>query len=231
MSEPASARVAVRRHPERGAYERLEIDAVLDEAMHCHVGFVRDDQPYVIPTIHARDGDHLYIHGSTASRMLRTLGDGIPLCVTATILDGLVLARSAFNHSMNYRSVVVLGTATAVSDSEKMHALEQISEHVVPGRWAEVREPNERELRQTTVLRIGLDEASVKMRSGGPKDDEDDVAMPIWAGVVPLRLRADPPVTDRSVPRDVHIPPYVSEHRLSLDGGTADVERADAQRP
>jgi nitroimidazol reductase NimA-like FMN-containing flavoprotein (pyridoxamine 5'-phosphate oxidase superfamily) len=223
-----SSRVSVRRHPERADYDRAAIAAVLDEALTCHVGFVHDGQPYVIPTIHGRDGDHLYLHGSTASRMLRALGHGVPACVTVTILDGLVLARSAFNHSMNYRSVVVLGTATAVSDGEKIHALERISEHVVPGRWAEVREPNERELRQTTVLKIALDEASLKMRSGGPKDDNDDLRIPVWAGTVPLALRAARPVADPSLPAGVHPPKYVSEHRTAITRQSSDAEGRDA---
>src|SRR5204862_3189158 len=171
-------RVQVRRLHERGAYDRDTIDAILDEALICHVGFVVDDQPYVIPTIHARDGDTLYLHGSTASRMLRTLDAGVHVCVTVTIQDGLVLARSAFHHSMNYRSVVVLGTAVEVEDpEERLHALEVISEHVTPGRWNDVRRPSDVELRQTRILRVGLDEASAKMRTGPPKDDEDDLSL------------------------------------------------------
>jgi nitroimidazol reductase NimA-like FMN-containing flavoprotein (pyridoxamine 5'-phosphate oxidase superfamily) len=211
-------RVRVRRLPERAAYDRQTIDGILDEALTCHVGFVQDGQPYVIPTIHARDGDHLYLHGSAASRMLRTLSAGVPVCVTVTIQDGLVLARSAFHHSMNYRSVVILGTAVEVGDrSEQLHAAERISEHMAPGRWAEVRRPNDRELRQTRILRVGLNEASAKMRSGGPKDDEDDLGLPIWAGVLPLRLVPQQALTDERVPSGVAVPDYIRHHRLGND--------------
>jgi uncharacterized protein len=212
----------VRRLPERAAYDRSVIDAILDEALTCHVGFVEGGQPYVIPTIHARDGDHLYLHGSAASRMLRTLAGGVPVCVTVTIQDGLVLARSAFHHSMNYRSVVILGTAVEIEDrSEKLHALETISEHMTPGRWDEVRRPNDREMRQTRILRIGLDEASAKIRSGGPKDDEEDLSDPVWAGVLPLRLLAQEPLTDRDSPPHVAVPDYVRHHQLRNDGHAA----------
>jgi uncharacterized protein len=217
-------RVQVRRLPERGAYDRQTIDGILDEALSCHVGFVEDGQPYVIPTLHARDGDWLYLHGSTASRLLRTLKGGIPICVTVTIHDGLVLARSAFHHSMNYRSVVVLGRAEEVLDqSDKLHALRTMSEHVIPGRWDEVRLPNERELRQTTILRIRLEEASAKIRSGGPKDDNEDLALPVWAGVLPLRLVPDEPVGDERVPEGLALPDYLRTHRLRNDGSAQTV--------
>jgi nitroimidazol reductase NimA-like FMN-containing flavoprotein (pyridoxamine 5'-phosphate oxidase superfamily) len=209
-----TARTRVRRLPERASYDRATIDAILDEALACHVGFVVDGQPFVIPTIHARDGDVLYLHGSSASRMLRTMAGGTRVCVT--IQDGLVLARSAFHHSMNYRSVVVLGRAVHVEDpGERLHALRTLSEHVTPGRWDEVRLPNDRELRQTRILRIGLDEASAKSRSGGPKDDEEDLERPVWGGVVPLRLMADPPVPDDHVPLRVQVPGYLRHHRLA----------------
>jgi nitroimidazol reductase NimA-like FMN-containing flavoprotein (pyridoxamine 5'-phosphate oxidase superfamily) len=194
---PPTPRVRVKRLPERAHYERAVRDDILDEALICHVGFVVDGQPYVIPTIHARDGDRLYVHGSTASRMLRTLKGGLQACVTASIVDGLVLARSVFHHSINYRSVVVLGTAFEVDDdAEKVRALHAIVEHVAPGRWDEVRGPNPSELRQTTVLSIGLDEASAKVRSGPPKDDEADLALPAWAGELPMRLVALEPRDD-----------------------------------
>jgi nitroimidazol reductase NimA-like FMN-containing flavoprotein (pyridoxamine 5'-phosphate oxidase superfamily) len=216
--EPTS-RTRIRRLPERGAYDRATIDAILDEAISCHVGFVVDGQPYVIPTIHARDGDELYLHGSSASRMLRTLSGRVPVCLTVTIQDGLVLARSAFHHSMNYRSVVVLGTAVEVEDPEaRLHALEVISEHVTPGRWAEVRHPDDRELRQTRILRIGLEEASAKIRSGGPKDDEVDLTLPVWGGVLPLRLVADAPRQDDHVPGEIDLPDSLRRHRLRADG-------------
>jgi nitroimidazol reductase NimA-like FMN-containing flavoprotein (pyridoxamine 5'-phosphate oxidase superfamily) len=199
----------VRRHPERGVYERDAIAAILDEALVCHVGFVVDGQPFVIPTIHARDGDVLYLHGSPASRMLRTLAEGVDVCVTATLLDGLVLARSVYNHSMNYRSAVVLGRARAIDDAgEKLSALETIVEHVVPGRWHDARRPNEKELAATTVLALALDEASAKVRSGPPKDFDDDVELPIWAGVIPLRLVAGAAEMDAQVPEGVALPSY-----------------------
>src|SRR5213594_206551 len=171
MTAPApSARTTVRRLPARASYERATIDAILDEAVFCHIGFVAEGQPYVIPTIHARAGDRLYFHGSAASRMLRTLSEGIPVCVTATLIDGLVLARSAFHHSVNYRSVVVLGVASEVVGDEKLPALRAIAQRLVPGRWNDVRPPNEKELRATSVLQLPLDRVSAKVRVGPPKD-------------------------------------------------------------
>jgi nitroimidazol reductase NimA-like FMN-containing flavoprotein (pyridoxamine 5'-phosphate oxidase superfamily) len=194
---PASARVRVGRLPDRGRYQRAVIDEILDEALICHVGFVAGGQPYVIPTIHARAGDLLYVHGSAASRMLRTLKGGVPACVTASIVDGLVLARSAFHHSLNYRSVVVLGRAVELQDdAEKLRALRAIVDHIAPGRWDEVRGPSPAELRQTTVLGMRLDEASAKVRSGPPKDDEQDLALPVWAGELPVRMVALEPRDD-----------------------------------
>lgn len=198
MTEEApSARTAVRRLPQRAAYDRGMIDSILDEALVCHVGFVQDGQPFVIPTLHARRGDRLVLHGSAASRMMRTLAGGVPVCATVSLLDGLVLARSAFHHSVNYRSVVVLGTARPVTDpAEKAAALEALVEHVARGRSAEVRPPNDRELRGTTVLELGLDECSAKVRTGPPVDDEEDYGLPCWAGVLPLRLTSLPPEPD-----------------------------------
>jgi hypothetical protein len=202
-----SPRTTVRRHPERGVYDRGAIDAILDEAPICHVGFVADGRPFVIPTIHARAGDVLYLHGSPASRMLRTLGEGIDVCVTVTILDGLVLARSVYNHSMNYRSVVVLGTARSVDErEEKLAALQAIVEHVLPGRSADARGPSDKELTGTTVLALVLDEASAKVRTGPPKDFDEDLALPVWAGVVPLGLVAGKPESAVDLP----VPDYVS---------------------
>jgi nitroimidazol reductase NimA-like FMN-containing flavoprotein (pyridoxamine 5'-phosphate oxidase superfamily) len=182
-------RTQVRRLPKRGVYDRDAIDAILDEALICHLGFVVDGQPYVIPTIHCRVEDRLYVHGSAASRMLGALGSAAPVCATVTLLDGIVLARSAYHHSMNYRSVVVLGQAREVSDAaERLQALEAIVEHVVPGRWRDVRGPSEQELRATSVLALPIDEASAKIRTGPPIDDESDYALPCWAGVLPLAL-------------------------------------------
>ena len=202
MSAGASARTTVKRHPERGAYDRATIDAIVDEALICHVGFVLDGQPYVIPTIHARDGDVLYIHGSPGSRMLRNLKEGIDVCVTVTLLDGIVLARSVYHHSMNYRSVVLLGRAREVSErEEKLRAMQSVVEHVVPGRWDDARHPNETELQGTKILAISLDEASAKIRSGPPKDNEEDLSLPVWAGVIPLELTPSEPVPDDGVDR------------------------------
>jgi nitroimidazol reductase NimA-like FMN-containing flavoprotein (pyridoxamine 5'-phosphate oxidase superfamily) len=184
-----SERARVRRAPARADYDRATIDAILDEALVAHLGFVADGQPYVIPTLHARRGDEVYLHGSAASRMIRTLGAGVPACLTVTLIDGLVLARSAFHHSMNYRSVVVLGQARFVEGpEERAAALEAFTERLIPGRWAEVRPPSRQELKGTRVLALSLDEASAKLRTGGPVDDEDDYALDAWAGVVPLRM-------------------------------------------
>jgi nitroimidazol reductase NimA-like FMN-containing flavoprotein (pyridoxamine 5'-phosphate oxidase superfamily) len=204
-----SRRTTVKRHPERGVYDPSTIDAILDEALICHVGFVHDGQPFVIPTIHARDGDTLYLHGSPGSRMLRNLKEGIDVCVTATLLDGLVLARSVYHHSMNYRSVVVLGRASEVAEpTEKLHAMECVVEHVVRGRWHDARQPSDSELKGTTILALSLDEASAKIRSGGPKDDEDDLELPVWAGVIPLALQPRPPIADNDLP----IPAYAEQY-------------------
>ena len=194
---PTSPRTRVRRLPKRGAYDRDTVNAILDETFFCHLGFVHEDQPFVIPTLHGRDGDTVYVHGSAASRALRTLGGGVPVCLTATLVDGLVLARSAFHHSANYRSAMILGTATLVEQTAaKLRALEIVSDHVVPGRWDEVRLPNRKELKATTVLALPIDEYSAKIRTGPPGDDEEDYALDVWAGVVPLALRAGTPDAD-----------------------------------
>jgi uncharacterized protein len=207
-----TARTTVKRHPERGTYERATIDAILDEALICHVGFVHDGRPYVIPTIHARDGETLYLHGSPGSRMLRQLKEGVDLCVTATLLDGLVLARSVYHHSMNYRSVVVVGRAHEVTDrDEKLHAMECVVEHVVQGRWRDARQPSEGELKGTTILALPLREASAKIRSGPPADDEDDLALDIWAGVIPLSLEPGAPIPESTGTP----PPYAARYARS----------------
>jgi nitroimidazol reductase NimA-like FMN-containing flavoprotein (pyridoxamine 5'-phosphate oxidase superfamily) len=191
---------AVKRHPERGAYDRPTIDSILDEALICHLGFVADGRPYVIPTIHARDGDTLYVHGSPGSRMLKASKKGVDICVTVTLLDGLVLARSVYNHSMNYRSVVVLGRARELTDrDEKLRAMRRVVEHVVPGRWEDARPPDESEIKGTTILALPLDEASAKIRSGPPTDDAADLELPVWAGVIPLRIEPSDPVPDAAV--------------------------------
>jgi nitroimidazol reductase NimA-like FMN-containing flavoprotein (pyridoxamine 5'-phosphate oxidase superfamily) len=216
-----SARTTVKRHPERGVYDRATIDAILDEALICHLGFVHDGQPYVIPTIHARDGDALYLHGSPGSRMLRDLKQGIDICVTATLLDGLVLARSVYHHSMNYRSAVVLGRGREVTDrTEKLHAMQCVVEHVVRGRWDDARQPSAGELDGTTILAVALDEASAKIRAGGPKDDARDLELGVWAGVIPLSLEPRAPVPDNDLP----VPAYADRYprrspSATLDGG------------
>lgn len=221
METAPSRRTTVRRHPERGVYGRAEIDAILDEALFCHVGFVAEGRPFVIPTIHARAGDLLYLHGSPASRMLRTLAGGIDVCVTVTILDGLVLARSVYNHSMNYRSVVVLGNAQPVEDrDEKLAALEAIVEHVAAGRSQDARPPSDKELAGTHVLALTLDEASAKVRTGPPKDFDDDLSLPIWAGVVPLELAAGAPESAPGLPDGLAVPAYAREYRRPGRGAT-----------
>jgi nitroimidazol reductase NimA-like FMN-containing flavoprotein (pyridoxamine 5'-phosphate oxidase superfamily) len=212
MAAAPSERTRVRRHPERGRYDRETLDAILDEAFYCHVGFVREGQPYVLPTIHARVGDRLYLHGAAASAMLDGLAGGAPACVTVTLLDGLVLARSVYDHSMNYRSAVLLGRLTEVTDrEEKLRALEAIVEHVVPGRSAEARGPSEAELKATRVLAMPIAEASAKVRTGPPKDSLEDMRLPIWAGVVPLALAALAPEPDPAAPLDLPVPLSVRE--------------------
>ncbi len=193
-------RIRVKRHPERALYNHAEIYAILDEGYVCHVAFVVDQKPHLIPTAYARAGNELYIHGSAASHMLRSLAQGIDVCVTVTLVDGFVLARSAFRHSMNYRSVVVFGKARMVTDPlEKMEALRCFTNHLVPGRWEEVRPPGERELLQTTVLALPLDEAVAKARTGPPLDAEEDISASTWAGVIPLVTRPGVAIPDRHV--------------------------------
>jgi nitroimidazol reductase NimA-like FMN-containing flavoprotein (pyridoxamine 5'-phosphate oxidase superfamily) len=206
-------RTKLKRLAERGTHDRETIHRILDEAFICHVGFVSDGHPFVIPTGYGRIGDHLYIHGSAASRMLRNLQKGIEVCVTVTLLDGLVLARSAFHHSMNYRSVVVLGTATLVEDrGEKLTALRAISENIIRERWDDVRQPNEQELKATSVLKLPITEASAKIRTGGPKDDEEDYALPVWAGVLPLHLVPGQPEVDSKMKLEAAVPAYVQNY-------------------
>ncbi len=207
-------RTKLKRLPKRGHFDNETVYAILDEGFICHVGFAPEGQPFVIPTGYARVDDKLYIHGSQASRMLRTLSGGVDACVTVTILDGLVLARSAFHHSMNYRSVVIFGRATLVEDRhEKMAALIALSEHIIRGRWDDVREPTEQEMRATTVLSLPLDEASAKIRTGPPVDDEEDYALPVWAGIIPLRLEAGEPIKDPRLPVGISVPAYAEKYR------------------
>src|SRR4029077_4080684 len=206
-------RTQVRRLPKRGMYDRETVFKILDEAFVCHVGFVVDGQPYVIPTNYGRAGETLYLHGSAASRMLRTLSQGIPVCVTVTLVDGLVLARSAFHHSANYRSVVILGTARLVSETaEKMEALQLFTEHIMKGRWDQIRQPNEQELKGTTVLALPIEEVSAKVRTGGPVDDEADYELPVWAGVLPLETVVKEPVPDVQRKTDAPVPEYLKNY-------------------
>jgi uncharacterized protein len=207
-------RTTVKRLPKRADYDRDTINAILDEGFVCHVGFVVEGQPFVIPTGYARVDNRIYIHGSAASRMLRSLSTGIDVCLTVTIVDGIVLARSAFHHSMNYRSVVVFGKAIPVEEAaEKMEALNALSEHIIPGRWKDVREPNEQEMKATLVLKLPLEEASAKIRTGPPLDDEEDYQIPVWSGVLPLKLNPSSPVADDHTSSDKAIPDYVTNYK------------------
>jgi uncharacterized protein len=213
MAGAPTDRTRVRRVPQRGTYDRETIDAILDEALISHMGFVHEGEPVVIPTLHARLGDRLFLHGSAASRMLRTLEKGVPVCATATLVDGLVLARSAFHHSVNYRSVVVFGQATPVEPEERIQVLELFTEKLVPGRWADVRPPTRQELKGTNVLSLPLDEASAKVRTGPPIDDEEDYDLPVWAGVLPIRTVVDPPQPDPRLDPRAELPLHVAQWR------------------
>lgn len=200
----------MRRIPKRGAHDRETIDAILDEAMVCHLGFVHDERPAVIPTLHARVGDEVLIHGSAASRALRTLATGVEVCLTATLIDGLVLARSAFHHSVNYRSVVLYGTARPLTEPAELEAaLEAFTEKLVPGRWADVRWPTRKELKATAALALPIEEGSAKVRTGPPIDDDEDHALGMWAGVVPLRTETLAPVPDPQLRDGIEPPAYV----------------------
>ena len=214
MTTTATERTRVRRLPKRGAYDSETINSILDEAFVCHIGFVVDGQPYVIPTGFARIDNDLYIHGSSASRMLRSLAEGVQVCVTVTLVDGLVLARSAFHHSMNYRSVVILGKATLIEEpQEKGRAMEALTEHIVPGRWKDVRWPTELELKATSVLKVPIEEASAKIRTGGPVDDEEDYTIDIWAGVLPLELVSGQPIEDERLAQEIELPKYIQDYK------------------
>lgn len=214
MTFPQTNRTKLKRLPKRGHFDRETVYGILDEGFICHIGFVVDGHPIVIPTGYARVGDKLYVHGSQASRMLRTLAGGIDACVTVTLIDGLVLARSAFHHSMNYRSVVVFGRATLVDDpKEKYDALVALSEHIIRERWNDVREPTELEMKLTTVLSLTLEEASAKIRTGPPVDDEEDYSLPMWAGVLPLKLVAGEPINDPRLPDEIPVPDYVKNYK------------------
>jgi uncharacterized protein len=215
-----TARTRVKRLPKRASYDRDAIYAILDTALLCHVGFAIECQPYVIPTLHVRIDDRLYIHGSAASRMLGAAAEGTPIAVTVTHIDGLVLARSAFHHSVNYRSVVILGAATLVADpAEKFAVMKGLIDHVAPGRWEHIRHPNEKELAATSVLSIPIVEASAKLRSGDPLDDEADYALPNWAGQIPIATTTLTPVHDARVEASIPVPAHVTEYRLPANRG------------
>jgi len=208
-----TARTRVVREPDRAVYDREAVYQILDEGFLCHVGFVADGQPFVIPTSYGREGASLYLHGSAASRMLRQMREGVPVCITVTLLDGLVLARSVFNHSMNYRSVVILGKAALVEHpEEKLAALRALSEHILPGRWDQARQPSERELKVTSVLRVPIEEFSAKVRTGPPVDDADDYSFPTWAGVIPLEMKAGAPIDDQRLEPGRAVPEYVKNY-------------------
>jgi uncharacterized protein len=213
-SEMPTARTRVVREPDRAVYDRETVYKILDEGFLCHVGFSVDGQPFVIPTSYGRQDASLYIHGSAASRMLRQLlKDGVAVCVTVTLLDGLVLARSVFNHSMNYRSVVILGKATLVEEpEEKLAGLRVLSEHILPGRWEDARQPNPRELKATSVLRVPIEEFSAKVRTGPPIDDAEDDSFPTWAGVVPLEMTVGAPIDDPKLDPARAVPAYLRNY-------------------
>lgn len=215
MSElKTTDRTRLKRLPKRGNFDREVVNSILDEAFICHVGFVADGQPFVIPTSYGRVGDRLIIHGSAASRMMRSLSEGIDVCVTVTLLDGLVLARSAFHHSVNYRSVVIFGRAEQITDpAEKDAALKALTEHLIPGRWKDTRPPNALELKATTVLSLPIDEASAKIRSGDPVDDDEDYELPYWAGVLPLKMVAGTPEDDGKLKAGVEVPESIRNYR------------------
>ena len=222
MDFTPTPRTRVRRAPKRASYDRAAVEAILDEALICHLAFVHDDRPYAIPTLHARVGDVVYVHGSAASRMVRTLEQGVPACLTATLVDGLVLARSAFHHSMNYRSAMVVGELRRViGANEQLRALEAFTEKLVPGRWDDVRLPDRKELKATHVLALELTEASAKARTGPPVDDEEDYALDVWAGVVPLELAAGAVVPDERNRPGVQVPESVAAWSPSNRGSSS----------
>ena len=210
---PKTDRNRIKRAPKRGLYDRESIYQILDEALICHVGFVENGQPYVIPINFARVEDSLLLHGANSSRLIKHIQAGHPVCVEVTLVDGLVLARSVFNHSVNYRSVVLYGVGRAVEgNQEKLAALEAITEHFLPGRWREARQPNRKELNATSVVCIKIDQASAKVRSGPPIDDEADQGLPIWAGVIPLQELPLPPERDKLMTQDVTVPEYITAY-------------------
>ena len=215
---PPSDRTRVKRLPERGKYDKKTVHSILDEGLVCHVGIAVGDQPFVIPMTYARSGDKLIMHGSAGSRLLTALQKGADVCVAVTHLDALVLARSAFHHSMNYRSVVIFGKANVIQDEDQMASVfKEFFEHVLPGRWKDVRKPNARELAQTALIEIPLDEASAKIRTGPPSDDEADYELPVWAGLLPFALTTQPAVDDPRLQAGIEQPDYLEYHLPKRD--------------
>lgn len=211
---PVTNRTRVVREANRAVYDREAIYQILDEAFVCHVGFTTEGQPFVIPTMFARVGDAIYFHGSAASRMLRGLSEGLPVCITVTLTDGIVLARSVFNHSMNYRSVIALGKATLIlQPAEKFEALRAFTEKLIPGRWTDARQPNDKELKATSILKLPLTEVSAKVRTGRVEDDPEDYALPVWAGIIPMHLITDPPQRDERCNPSIPTPAYATNFR------------------
>jgi uncharacterized protein len=211
---PKTSRNNVKRHPERGSYDPAIIYPIIDEALICQVGFVQDHQPYVIPTLHARQGDTILLHGAKGSRLLRHLETGSDVCIAITLLDGIVLARSAFSHSINYRSVVLFGRGSMIlGDTARLQALETFTERLMPGRWQDVRPPNAVELKQTTIVAVTIDSASAKVRTGPPKDNQDDLDLPVWAGVLPLHQIGGIPAADPQLRNGIEVPEYIRDYR------------------
>ncbi len=207
-----SYRSKINRLPSRGYYDKETINQIIDEALYCHVSFVHRNQPYIIPTIHARMGDSIVLHGAKGSRLLKHIAEGNEICIAITLMDGLVLARSVFHHSMNYRSVVIFGKGKLLENKVvKLEALKTITEHLIPGRWEDARKPNEKELNATTVVSIDIDEASAKIRTGPPKDDDEDYNLPVWAGVIPILQKFDSPENDPMLNEDIVLPNYIRE--------------------
>jgi nitroimidazol reductase NimA-like FMN-containing flavoprotein (pyridoxamine 5'-phosphate oxidase superfamily) len=210
---PKAKRNQIQRLPKRGEYRKDAIYKIIDEALICHVGFVQEGQPFVIPTIHTREGDTIYLHGALSSRMLGYIQEGNPLCIEITLLDGIVFARSAFHSSLNYRSVVLFGTGRVVEpEEEKRHALEVLMKHIAPGRWEEARKPNRKELATTRVVAIPIESASAKIRTGPPADDEEDYQLPVWAGILPLQLQSLEPVADERLGKGISVPDYIADY-------------------
>lgn len=216
-SYEVNQRNKVKRVPKRGHYDQQTVYEILDAGFLCHVGFTVDRQPFVIPTLYGRNNDTLYLHGAASSRMLTELDKGIPVCITVTHVDGLVLARSIFHHSMNYRSAIMFGTATKVSDDKKEEALYVVSENIIKGRWSEARPPSEKEMKATTVLQIKIDQASAKIRTGPPGDDKADYDLDIWAGVLPFETTVKPPIADELLKHEMAIPKSVTEYQRNLN--------------